>query len=217
MARTRNALLVAGLLVGGAALAGGAPPAGADYVPFTIVDPTQGPPGTVITAKGDTWCATTTQEPGQNIQPGIPGSVVVEFGTLAWPPDLGTEAELDEVLVTTNATVGSDGMWSATITIPEGTPPGQGYGVLGHCTVEYEAETTTTTEPPSTSTSSSIVDIDPPAAGAGGRELAQLSIDFYPARFEVLPAAEVPVTTTTTTPTAAAPANAVPGQAGYTG
>lgn len=217
MARTLNRLVVAALLVGGAALTGGAPPAGADYVPFTIVDPVKGPPGTVVTATGDRWCATTTQEPGEDIQPGVPGSVVVEFGTVDWSAQQGTEVELDEVLLTTDAVVGSDGRWKGSFIVPEGTPPGEDYGVVGHCTVLYEGETTTTTEATTTSTSTTLVDIDPTAGDpAGGRELAQLAFDFYPARFEVLPANDPPVTTTAPA-AAAAPANAVRGQAGYTG
>jgi hypothetical protein len=215
MAMNARRLLVAAALLGGATLVGASPPAQADYVPFTIVDPTEGPPGTVITATGDTWCATTTQEPGENIQPGVPGSVVVEFGLLrSWPPDLGTEDQFEEVLVTTDATVGADGRWSAQITVPEGTPPGDRYGVLGRCTVEYTPEETTTTVPVTTepSTSTTVVpDADAPAPGAAGDTLSFL---FFPAQFVVT---EDSVPATTTVPAGAAPANAVPGQATFTG
>ena len=219
MATNLRRLVAAAVLVGGAALTGGSPPAGADYVPFTIVDPTSGPAGTVITATGDTWCATTTQQPGENIQPGIPGVVVVEFGVMEWPPELGTESELDEVLASTTVEADIDGMWTAQITVPAGTPPGDRYGVMGHCTVEYEeGETTTTTEVAPSTTDAP----DAPAAGAGAgageastrQARATLEIDFFPAQFEVTEAAE-PVPTTS--PTGAAPATAVPGQADFTG
>lgn len=203
--------MAAAILIGGAALTGGAPPAGADYVPFTIVDPVKGPAGTVITARGDKWCATTTQEPGENIQPGVPGTVVVEFGLMQWPPNLSTETELETVLVSTDATVGSDGMWSAQITVPAGTPPGEHYGVMGHCTVEYEPEETTTSIEATTSTT--LPPADP--SGSTRQTRATLAFDFFPAQFEVTGSSGEPVPTTA--PTTAAPADAVPGQAVFTG
>jgi hypothetical protein len=216
MVKTLGRLAAAAVLLGGAALVSSAPPAQADYVPFTIVNPTEGPPGTVITATGDTWCATTTQVPGENIQPGVPGSVIVEFGVMEFPIQLGNESNLAKVLATTTATVGADGMWTAQITVPAGTAPGEQYGVMGHCTVEYDA-TTSTTSVPETTAPSSTTGLPPDSAAHGDTDRqarATLEIDFFPAQFEVLPA-EGPVPTTA--PTSAAPADAVPGQASYTG
>lgn len=215
--RNLRRLVAAAVLVGGATLISAAPPAQADYVPFTIVTPAEGPPGTVITATGDTWCATTTQEPGENIQPGVPGTIVVEFGLLkSWPPDLGTEDQFEELLVSVQGTVAADGAWSAQITIPEGTAPGERYGVLGRCTIEAPPVETTTTSVPETTTpptSSTLVEVDEDPAAPGAAADTQEFL-FFPAQVIVTAgSAAVP----TTAPTVAAPANAVPGQANFTG
>lgn len=205
-------LLAASAFVGGTIVFGGIQPAQADYVPFTIVDPTSGSAGTVITATSDTWCATTTQEEGENIQPGVPGTVLVEFGLLVNPPNLGpTPVVLDEVLASTTVSAGADGMWSAQLTVPPGTPPGEDYVVVGHCTVLYEGQPPTSTTSEATTTAVSTTGTDAVAPRSDRQADAVLAYDFYPAQFEVLP------TPASEPPTNAPPAEALPGSAGYTG
>ena len=211
-------LVAVSMLVGGALLVGASPPAGADYVPFTIADPVEGPAGTVITVQGDTWCATTTQEPGENIQPGVPGTVLVEFGVASWPREISTESALDEVLVSTKIKAGADGMWSAQLTVPEGTPIGEDYGVMGHCTVLTGGQVPTTSTTTTEGSSTTEMTEPPPPDVAPARAAAQvddiLSFDFLPAQFKVTAGpAEVPPSV----PAGALPADAVPGQADFTG
>lgn len=218
MATNVRRILAATIFIGGAALVGSSPPANADYVPFTIADPEAGPPGTVITVSGDTWCATTTQEPGQNIQPGVPGSVLVEFGEASWPRQIANESQLDRVLASTRVDAGPDGRWTARIAVPGGTPPGDEYGVMGHCTVittGTPASTTSTSQAGSTSTTASSTTQPPDPAAAPTRAVAQadevLMFDFLPARFEVTEAPPA------SAPQGASPAEAVEGQADFTG
>lgn len=213
--RMRN-LVAASILIGGAAVVGSGPPAAADYAPFVIIDPVKGPAGTAIHVTNDDigWCATTTQAPGQNIQPGVPGTVVVEFGSLATPPNIGGVVVLDEVLDTATVAAGADGSWHATLTVPAGTPPGAGYAVTGHCDVPVIETTTTTATSTSTSTTGSTTPPDPATATRSAQR--DLLFDYYPARFTVTVTGD-PGPTTTTPPSGAPPATAVAGQADFTG
>jgi hypothetical protein len=215
MKRVRAALVTgaAGLGLLGVAVAGfGGPPAAADYAPFVVLDPTSGPPGTVVTASSDGSgrCGTVTYtDQGPVVEQ--PGTVVVELGTLPHPPDIGMPVTLVDVLATTTVAAGPDGLWTAQLTIPADAAPGKLW-VTGHCEVSdaFAPDTSTTVAGAAASAPTTTAPTPPPR---------QRLFDYFPAVFTVTGATTTSAPTTTVIVCCGppAPAPAVEGTSSFTG
>ena len=110
----RRAVIVAstGLVLTAALVAA---PASAQEGPFAPIslNPTSGPPGTVITVSGE-GCG----------EPGFPGSVEAYFGNE------------EELLAQGSGDAASDGTWSVQVTVPDALDPAPLYLVTATCFVD---------------------------------------------------------------------------------
>lgn len=208
MRSTTRSLIAAATLLGGTLIFGSTSgPAAADYAPFVVVDPVEGPAGTTITTANDPagWCADHVEQPDGTQTRGEPGTVVVEMGTLAATPDIGGVVNLDEVLASKTITADADGNWSATFTIPTDAQPGDVFYVTGHCDAELILLPSTTTTAPTTTTTQPVPRAAPRA----------LLFDYYPAKFTVV--GDTTTTTSGVSGTGATPATPVSGTSDFTG
>ena len=172
MARKSIALA---MLVGGLVLGLSGPVGGGESIPFQY-SPTSGPPGTVIEASGDDCGLSALNE------------VVLVLST----PGEGSEIASATIPVT------NEGDWSGTLTVPEGTPPG-----------DYDLQAFCTNKPPEGVGSQAV---DPPAN-------VEFTYQPDPGPFTVTGAPAPPPTTAPapTAPASAAPAPVVAGTPSFTG